>query len=66
MAQSKLKSSGVAPTGEPALVVWPRALLILMVIVGVPALLIWWEWYKFQDCRAVGHSLLYCVGQVIF
>lgn len=45
--------------------VWARSLLILMALLAIPAGLLWWEWYKFQDCRAAGHSMLYCAGKVI-
>lgn len=25
---------------------------------------VWWERYKFHDCRKVGHSRLYCVMDI--
>ncbi len=34
------------------------ALLLILVIFG---LAIWWQVYKFGDCKKVGHSTLYCV-----
>lgn len=53
-------------TEDPLYVVLFRAFNILAIIVGLPALFIWWEWYKFQDCKAVGHATLYCLGKMIF
>lgn len=64
--RSSFWGARTAPSGEPWYVVWPRALAILAVMLGIPALLVWWEWYKFQDCQSVGHSMLYCVGKVLF
>ena len=26
---------------------------------------IWWTAYKYKDCKAVGHSTLYCVGKIV-
>lgn len=39
--------------------------LIVVIVIGVLALDVWWHWYKYQDCKAVGHSTLYCVGQLL-
>lgn len=30
-------------------------------IIIVPALLIKWEIYKYQDCKKVGHTTMYCI-----
>lgn len=57
--------SHTVPSGEPWYVVWPRALAILLALAAIPGALVWWEWYKFTDCQAVGHSILYCVGKII-
>lgn len=29
--------------------------------VGILALAIWWQMYRYHDCKMVGHSTLYCV-----
>ena len=26
---------------------------------------IWWKWYTYQDCRKVGHTVLYCLGRAM-
>ena len=36
-------------------------LVILAIIVGH----FWWTAYKYNDCRAVGHSKLYCIAKHI-
>ncbi len=56
---------GSVPTKDKWYVAWPRALAILALLLGIPATVLWWEWYKFQDCQSVGHSMLYCVGKAI-
>lgn len=28
-------------------------------------LMVWWSYYKYQDCLKVGHSVLYCVGKLV-
>ena len=38
------------------------AILIVALIIGVMALNIWWKWYKYQDCKLVGHTTLYCLS----
>lgn len=34
------------------------------IIAVVSVLAIAWQVYKFNDCRAVGHQILYCVGNI--
>jgi len=34
---------------------------LALMILGVLGLLIWWQIYKYSDCRMVGHSNLYCI-----
>jgi hypothetical protein len=38
-----------------------RVVPLLLLIVGIFGLAIWWQVYKFHDCKKVGHSTLYCV-----
>ena len=26
---------------------------------------LWWKVYQYQDCRKVGHSVLYCLGKFL-
>ncbi|MGR3220199.1 MAG: hypothetical protein ACUZ8H_10335 [Candidatus Anammoxibacter sp.] len=33
----------------------------VLVIVGIIALAIWGITYKFNDCKHVGHSMVYCI-----
>lgn len=35
-------------------------LFVAVLIVGA----VWWTKYKFDDCRMVGHSWVYCVGKL--
>ena len=34
---------------------------ILLGIAGVIALVVWWQMFRWHECRMVGHSRLYCV-----
>jgi len=34
------------------------AVLFVMALIGFQC---WWVRYKYQDCKRVGHSTLYCV-----
>lgn len=34
--------------------------LLLLVGLGV-----WWGWFKYGECRKVGHSVMYCVMTVM-
>jgi hypothetical protein len=36
-------------------------ILYAMVLMGIIGLGLWWQVYKFHDCKNVGHSTLYCV-----
>lgn len=36
-------------------------LFATVVILALIAANIWWQVYRFNDCRAVGHSRLYCI-----
>ena len=36
------------------------ALVLLLLGFGM-----WWGWYKYQECRKVGHSALYCAMGVL-
>lgn len=38
-----------------------QPLLILLGIVAVISLAVWWQIYRWQDCRHVGHTQLYCI-----
>lgn len=44
---------------------WWRTTATLLAPLGILALAVWWDGYKLQDCQAVGHSMLYCVGKII-
>jgi hypothetical protein len=33
-------------------------------IIAFLAAAVWWQVYRFRDCRAVGHSMLYCIGSI--
>ena len=37
---------------------------VLVLIVALLGVAIWWEVYKYQDCKMVGHSTLYCIGKL--
>lgn len=41
-------------------------LLILYVLAFLAffSLVAWWETYKFADCKHVGHTTLYCIGNI--
>lgn len=41
-----------------------KTLGCIVAAVAIFGLGIWWEIYKFNDCRMVGHSQLYCVGSI--
>jgi hypothetical protein len=28
------------------------------------ALMIWWQVYRYHDCKMVGHSTIYCIGSI--
>lgn len=38
-----------------------KMIVFLLTIVLMIGSAIWWEIYKFQDCKKVGHSTLYCL-----
>lgn len=42
------------------------SILVVAGLMCVLALDIWWHWYRYEDCKAVGHSTLYCVGKLAF
>lgn len=41
------------------------AVLMVLALVAVFAIPVWWTTYKWNDCRAVGHSKFYCVMSVM-
>jgi hypothetical protein len=44
-------------------VFWMVVTVVLMAcaVITIPAALIYWEVYKFQDCKKVGHTTAYCL-----
>lgn len=36
----------------------------VLLVVGLLGFGIWWETYRFHDCRSVGHSRLYCIAEI--
>lgn len=36
----------------------------ILFVVLVLAFSAWWQVYAFMDCKAVGHSILYCVMRI--
>jgi nitrogen fixation-related uncharacterized protein len=38
-----------------------RVIPLVLFVLAVAGLTIWWQVYKFGDCKNVGHSTLYCV-----
>jgi len=38
--------------------------IIVLIFVGLIGLGIWWDVYKYGDCRKVGHSKLYCIMDI--
>lgn len=36
-------------------------ILVVLLIVAVLAFAVWWQIYRWNDCRAVGHTKLYCI-----
>lgn len=42
-----------------------NAIVIVVAAAVILTLLLWWPIYKYNDCRRVGHSVLYCVGEHI-
>ena len=45
-----------------------KALFLLLAVVAffvaVVGAAIWWQMYRWHDCRIVGHSWLYCLATV--
>lgn len=42
--------------------------LVILIVLAVVCILaggVWWTAYKYKDCKAVGHSTLYCVGKIL-
>ncbi len=35
--------------------------ILIILIVTILAISIWWQVYRFQDCKRVGHSTVYCI-----
>lgn len=35
--------------------------LVFLVVFGLAG---WWQVYRYQDCKKVGHSTLYCVMSI--
>jgi len=40
------------------------ATLYILMVVAILGLAIWWESYKFQECKKVGHATMYCVFNI--
>ncbi len=40
---------------------WYPVLAFAAVVLTVIGLGVWWQMFRFRECRGVGHSLLYCV-----
>jgi hypothetical protein len=38
--------------------------IIVLAVLAVVGLGVWWEVYKYHDCKMVGHSTLYCVLKI--
>jgi hypothetical protein len=38
-----------------------RAIIVLTAIIAFLSLGVWWQVYRWEDCRMVGHSTLYCI-----
>jgi hypothetical protein len=38
-----------------------QTLVAIIAIAVIFFLVIWWPIYKFNDCRNVGHKILYCI-----
>jgi len=41
-----------------------KLIAAFLFIIAVFGLSIWWQVYAYQDCKAVGHSTLYCVLRI--
>lgn len=41
-----------------------RTLVPILLFAALLATGVWWEVYKYQDCKMVGRSTLYCVMRV--
>jgi hypothetical protein len=57
----RLQVEGVAQE-EERMSEWVKIACIVSVFVGMLLLSVWWEVYKYHDCRRVGHSTLYCIA----
>lgn len=44
----------------------PTLLPVVLIVLGVPAVSLWVHWQRFQDCRAAGRWLAYCVVSAVF
>lgn len=36
----------------------------IVLFCALAASAIWWQVYKFHDCRRVGHTKLYCIADI--
>lgn len=36
-------------------------IFIVVMVVTILALSVWWEHYKYGECKKVGHSTFYCL-----
>lgn len=41
-----------------------KIIVYMLFIVVLFGLGIWWQTYKFHDCRRVGHTKLYCIMDI--
>jgi hypothetical protein len=38
--------------------------VFVLIVLALAGLSIWWQWAKYEECHAVGHSHLYCLGKL--
>lgn len=38
-----------------------RDLAVVLAVLVVLALGVWWQVYKYNECKVVGHSTFYCI-----
>jgi hypothetical protein len=38
-----------------------RVVLVLVLLFGIVGCQCWWQVYRWEDCRRVGHTKLYCI-----
>lgn len=40
------------------------SIALAMFILGVPVLIIWWSIIQWNECRDLGHTILYCIAHI--